>query len=95
MHHTEWQFWASLLVLKKNLQFFLNYYIGDIKLLLILKIHYGGFPGSSVVKNLLASAGDMGLIPDLGDPTCRGATKAVHYWSLPPREARMLQLESN
>ena len=42
-----------------------------------------------------ANAGDMGLIPDLGDPTCRGVTKAVHYWSLPPREARMLQLESN
>ena len=59
--------------MKKNLQFFLNYYIGDIKLLLILKIHYGGFPGSSVVKNLLANEGDMGLIPDLGDPTCRGA----------------------
>ena len=25
-----------------------------------------GFPGGSVVKNLLANAGDMGLIPDLG-----------------------------
>ena len=25
-----------------------------------------GFPGGSVVKNLLVNAGDMGLIPDLG-----------------------------
>ena len=25
-----------------------------------------GFPGGSVVKNLLASAGDMGVIPGLG-----------------------------
>ena len=25
-----------------------------------------GFPGSSVVKNLLANAGDPGLIPELG-----------------------------
>ena len=25
-----------------------------------------GFPGGSVVKNLLASAGVIGLIPDLG-----------------------------
>ena len=29
-------------------------------------IHIRGFPGGSVVKNLPASAGDMGLIPDPG-----------------------------
>ena len=28
-----------------------------------VKRHYGGFPGGSVVKNLPANAGDMGLIP--------------------------------
>ena len=27
-----------------------------------------GFPGGSVVKNLPANAGDMGLVPGLGDP---------------------------
>ena len=27
---------------------------------------FGGFPGSSVVKNLPANAGDTGLISDLG-----------------------------
>ena len=27
-----------------------------------------GFPGSSVLKNLPANAGDVGLVPGLGDP---------------------------
>ena len=27
-----------------------------------------------MVKNLPANEGDTGLIPDLGDPTCHGAT---------------------
>ena len=31
-------------------------------------LYFGGFPGGSVVKNLPASAGDMGSIPDLGRP---------------------------
>ena len=65
--------------MKKNIQFFINYYTGNIKLLLILKIHHGGFPGRSVVENLLANAGGVGLIPDPGDPTRRGATKAVPH----------------
>ena len=30
------------------------------------KNHKQGFPGGSVVKNLLANAGDMGSIPDSG-----------------------------
>jgi len=40
-----------------------------------------GFPGGSVVKNkqknLPASAGDTGLIPDGEDPTCCEATKPL------------------
>ena len=35
------------------------------------------FPGGTVVKNLPASAGDMGSIPVREDPTCHGATKPV------------------
>ena len=37
----------------------------------------GGFPGGSVVKNPHASAGDVGLIPGLGDPWRR-------KWQLTP-----------
>ena len=38
------------------------------------------FLGDSVVKNLPANAGDIGLIPD---QTCHGATKPLphHYWA--------------
>ena len=32
----------------------------------IIKMIIEGFPGGSVVKNPLADAGDMGLIPDPG-----------------------------
>ena len=32
----------------------------------VLKNYFQSFPGGSVVKNLPANAGDMGLIPDLG-----------------------------
>ena len=32
----------------------------------LLKLKNKGFPGGSVVKNLPAHAGDMGLIPDPG-----------------------------
>ena len=55
----------------------------------------GYFPGSPVVKNPPANAGDTGSILGPGrshtpreDPTCHGATKPVHhnYW------AHMLQL---
>ena len=38
---------------------------------------YLGFPGGSVVRNLPASAGDMGLIPMQEDPTCPRATKLM------------------
>ena len=31
-----------------------------------------GFPGSSVVKNLPANAGDVGLVPDLGRSSREG-----------------------
>ena len=33
---------------------------------LFIYIFTWGFPGDSVVKNLLANAGDVGLIPGLG-----------------------------
>ena len=32
-----------------------------------------------MVKNLRANVGDMGSIPDLGDPTCLGATKPMYH----------------
>ena len=35
------------------------------------------FPGGSVIKNLPASAGDMGLIPGLEGSTCCEATEPV------------------
>ena len=48
-----------------------------------LKEHYKGFPGGSVVKNLLAIPRDTvwSLIQE--DPTCLGATKPKHhnYWA--------------
>jgi len=47
-------------------------------------LEFGGFPGGSVVKNLLANAGDTGSIPDLGAPTCCRATK--------PRVLQLLSL---
>ena len=50
---------------------------------------YLSFPGGSVVKNQLISAGDMGSIPGLESSTYNGATKPVHhnYWAcaLDPR----------
>ena len=62
-----------------------------------LKEHYKGFPGGSVVKNLLAIPWDTvwSLIQE--DPTCLGATKPKHhnYWACtlePPQwEACALQ----
>jgi len=44
-----------------------------------LKEHYKGFPGGSVVKNLLAIPGDTvrSLIQE--DPNCLGATKPKHH----------------
>ena len=42
----------------------------------------GGFSGGSVVTNLLANAGDRGLIPGLGRFHMLGAAKPVrhNYW---------------
>ena len=42
----------------------------------------GAFPGGSVVKNLLANAGDMGLIPGLGRLSGKGNGKPLQYSSL-------------
>ena len=44
----------------------------------LITVRSSGFPGGSVVKNLLAIAGDMGSIPDQGRShmPCR-ATKPV------------------
>ena len=67
------------------------------------------FPRGPEVKNLSASAGDVGSIPSQGSPTFRVATKPVHhnYWSPPvlapaphnkrrhQREAGAPQLESS
>ena len=44
-----------------------------------LKTPTGDFPDGTVVKNLPASAGDMGSSPGPEDPTCRGATKPVRH----------------
>ena len=38
-----------------------------------------GFPGGSVVKNLPASAGDVGLIPGLGRSPRGGNDKPLSY----------------
>ena len=38
-----------------------------------------GFPGGSVVKNLPASAGDLGSIPYLGRPPGEGNDNPVQY----------------
>ena len=37
------------------------------------------FPRGPEVKNLSASAGDVGSIPSQGSPTFRVATKPVHH----------------
>ena len=42
-----------------------------------MQTYYRGFPGGPVVKNLPASAIDMGLIPDQEDSTCCEATKST------------------
>ena len=38
-----------------------------------------GFPGGSVVKNLPANAGDVGLIPGLGRSPVKGNGKLLQY----------------
>ena len=40
-----------------------------------LRVSFGG----SVVKNLPANAGDIGLFPDPGRSKCQGATNPVHH----------------
>ena len=39
-----------------------------------------GFPGSSVVKNLLTNAGDAGSIPDPMDSACPEQL-SLYYWA--------------
>ena len=39
----------------------------------------GGFPGSSVVKNLPANAGDLGLIPGSGRSPGEGNGNPLQY----------------
>ena len=42
-------------------------------------IFYKGIPGGSVVKNLTASAGDLGSIPGLGRPPGEGNGNPLQY----------------
>ena len=54
------------------------------------KVH--GFPGGSVVKNLPANAGDMGLIPGLGRSPGGGNGNPLQYSCLDnPKDRRKLQ----
>ena len=54
------------------------------------------FPGSPVVENLPANAGDMGWIPSPGDSTCLKTTKPLchNYWSHQKERFHAPQLES-
>ena len=45
----------------------------------VLKQEMWGFPGGSMVKNLPANAGDVGLIPGLGRSHMLQRTKPVCY----------------
>ena len=45
----------------------------------LVKLDLSGFPGGSVVKNLPASAGDTGLIPDPGGSHGMQATKPMSH----------------
>ena len=50
-----------------------------------------GFPGSSVVKNPPANAGDVGLIPGLGRSPKGGAThSSILAWKIPWTEESVL-----
>ena len=47
-----------------------------------------GFPGGTVIKNLLANAGDAGLIPGLGRSPREGKWQPIpvflpEYWNTP------------
>ena len=44
--------------------------------------HRCGFPGSSVVKNLPANAGDAGPVPGSGRPPAEGNGNPLQYSSL-------------
>ena len=41
--------------------------------------HTLGFPGGSVVKNLLVNAGDLGSIPGSGRPPGEGNSNPLQY----------------
>ena len=45
----------------------------------VSKASVGGFPGGSVVKNLLANAGDVGSVPGQGRSHMLGASEPVHH----------------
>ena len=51
---------------------------GDLYYLCKFFLNFNGFSGGSVVKNLLASAGDTGSIFQ-EDPMCQGATQHHNY----------------
>ena len=61
-----------------------------------LKMYFLGFPGGSVVKNLPASAGDTGSIPEPEKSHRPGTTKPVHHnsWAC-ALETHVQQLLSN
>ena len=45
----------------------------------MLTEHSVGFPGGSVIKNLLANAGDAGLIPGSGRCPGKGNSNPLQY----------------
>ena len=61
--------------------------LGKLHLLLLNESinHYMGFPGGSVVKNLPAMAGDVGLIPGSEDPLEKemGTHSSILAWEIP------------
>ena len=45
----------------------------------LIRMHWRDFPGSPVVKNLPANAGDMGLIPDPGRSYMTVSNKPMYH----------------
>ena len=62
---------------------------------------YRGFPGGSVVKNLPAKAGDLGLIPGLGRGPGEGNDNPLQYscleipWTEEPGRLQSMGLQKN
>ena len=65
--------------LKQLSTFIIQYIYGQIYFLSYVVKKILGFPGGSVVKNLLASVGDMGLIPGLGRSPAEGNDNTLQY----------------